>query len=106
MYLYYYSCNLCTFKNEKNKLLKYGIYFLGSIYLISAIGYALFPLASNNDVTDFQNIMHIVVTGSVVFLTVESLSILIISFNRNKLKIYLGATLITLNIRRKLKLLL
>jgi len=84
-----------TFRKEKNKLSKYGIFFLSIMYLVSAIGYALFPLASTNDLTDIQNIMHIVVTGLVVFLTVLALSMLIFSFFKEKEKLYLIITLIT-----------
>jgi hypothetical protein len=84
-----------SFRGEKNKLLRFGVYFLSIMYLVSAIGYAIFPLASSNDITDIQNIMHIVVTGLVVFLTVIALSLLIISFFKSKLRLYFIISLIT-----------
>jgi hypothetical protein len=86
---------IMTFRKDNNKLLKLGIICLGVMYLVSAIGYALFPLSSSNNISDFQNIMHIVVTGLVVFLTVLAIAMLIISFYRLKLKIYFLLSVIT-----------
>lgn len=83
------------YRKEDQRLLKYGIICLSVMYLISAIGYAIFPLANTNDVSDFQNIMHIVVTGLVVFLTVIAISLLIISFFKLKFKLYFVLSVIT-----------
>ena len=81
---------LYTFRNEKIKILKIGVYLLSSMYIISAVGYALFPLSSNTDINNFQNVMHIVVTIAVVLLTISSLILLAISFKKiNKLPYFI-----------------
>jgi hypothetical membrane protein len=89
---------LYTFRNERQKLLKIGIYLLSSMYLISAVGYALFPLSSTTEINNFQNIMHIVVTILVVLLTISSLIILAISFKKNSQSIYFILTILTFSI--------
>jgi hypothetical protein len=38
--------------------------------MVSLVGYGLFPLDQSGSVNDFQNIMHIVVTGIVVLCTI------------------------------------
>ena len=81
---------LYTFRNEKLKILKIGIYLLSSMYIISAVGYALFPLASDTNINNFQNVMHILVTIAVVLLTISSLILLAISFKKiNKLPYFI-----------------
>jgi len=84
-----------AFKSEKSKILKTGIYLLATMYLTSAIGYSLFPLANTGDISNFQNIMHIVVTILVVLLTIISMIILMISYKKQKLTLYLWLTIIT-----------
>lgn len=84
-----------TFRYEKNRLLKIGIYLLGTMYLTSAIGYALFPLANNDSMSSIQNVMHIVVTVLVVLLTIISLVMLIIAFKKTKKTLYFILTIIT-----------
>jgi hypothetical protein len=49
------------------------------MYLISAIGYQLFPLSSS-ETGSFQDTMHMIVTGIVVALMIVSLLMLIVSF--------------------------
>lgn len=83
------------FRNNENRLLKCGIFLIGSMYLTSAIGYALFPLAESDNISDFQNIMHIVITILVVVLTIFSLILLILSFHANKEMIYLILSILT-----------
>jgi len=51
--------------------------------LFSAIGYVLFPLSATAEVTDIQNIMHIVVTILVVLLTISALIVLMVAFYKN-----------------------
>ena len=81
---------LYTFRNEKIKILKIGVYLLSSMYIISAVGYALFPLSSDTNINNFQNVMHIVVTIAVVLLTISSLILLAISFKKiNKLPYFI-----------------
>lgn len=82
------------FKSEKNKPMKIGIYTLGMMYLTSAVGYALFPLSSNENLASFQDIMHIVVTILVVLLTIISLFILIFTFKKTKQTFYFIMTVI------------
>ena len=81
---------LYTFRNENVKILKIGVYLLSSMYIISAVGYALFPLSSDTNIHHFQNVMHIVVTIAVVLLTISSLILLAISFKKiNKLPYFI-----------------
>jgi hypothetical protein len=86
---------LYTFRNEKVKILKIGVYLLSSMYIISAVGYALFPLSSNTDINNFQNVMHIVVTIAVVLLTISSLILLAISFKKINQLTYFILTVLT-----------
>ncbi len=79
------------YKNEKIISLKVGMYLISIMYLVSAIGYALFPLSDNS----FQNLMHIVVTILVVLLTVISLIMLMIAFKKIKAKNYFYLTLLS-----------
>lgn len=83
-----------VFKSEQNKLLKIGIYTLGIMYLTSAIGYALFPLSSSENLGGFQDIMHIVVTILVVLLTIISLLLLIFAFKKAKQTFYFILTVV------------
>lgn len=85
---------LITFKSSTNKLMTTGIYLLSIMYLVSAIGYALFPLSGSPE-NVFQNTMHIVVTIIVVLLTIISLIILIIAFKKANYKIFHYLTIIT-----------
>jgi hypothetical membrane protein len=67
------------------KLFRFGIYLFALMNWVSAIGYAMFPLAdSGKEIAAFQEIMHIAVTAAVVFLSVVSLAVLIIAGFRNK----------------------
>ena len=84
-----------TFRKESYRLLKLGIYLIGMMYLVSAVGYGLFPLSSDPNINNFQNIMHIVVTILVVLLTIASLILLMISFKKKDLKVYFILTLMT-----------
>ncbi|PKK98490.1 MAG: DUF998 domain-containing protein [Tenericutes bacterium HGW-Tenericutes-2] len=86
---------LYTFRNEKIKILKIGVYLLSTMYITSAVGYALFPLSSNTDINNFQNVMHIVVTIAVVLLTISSLILLAISFKKMNRLIYFILTVLT-----------
>ena len=86
---------LYTFRNEKIKILKIGVYLLSTMYITSAVGYALFPLSANTDINNFQNVMHIVVTIAVVLLTISSLILLAISFKKMNRLIYFILTVLT-----------
>lgn len=71
-----------AFKKDDRKILKAGIICLSIMYLVSAVGYGLFPLSSAQNVNSFQDTMHIVVTIIVVLLTIVSLSLLIFGFKK------------------------
>lgn len=70
------------------RLFRTGIHLFTLMNWVSAIGYAMFPLAdSGMEITSFQEIMHIAVTAAVVLLSVVSLLTLIIAgFRRKDLK--------------------
>lgn len=78
-------------RRTKVKSLKLGIYLLSCMYIISAIGYGLFPLSDNN----FQNVMHIIVTIIVVLLTIASLILLMIAFKKIDKIVYFYLTLLS-----------
>ena len=61
-------------------LFRTGIYLFAIMNWISNVGYAMFPLAdSGKEIASFQEIMHMVVTGAVVLLSIVSLVCLIIA---------------------------
>lgn len=57
----------------RSKLLKAGIGFFAAMEWITVVGYKMFPLVAQSDMSAFQNIMHIVVTVLVVLTSVISL---------------------------------
>ena len=69
------SAMLCILvKNEKEKLLRNGIYLFSIMNFISAIGYALFPLSSSGFDGSIQSIIHVyVLTTLVIILSIISL---------------------------------
>lgn len=69
---------------QKTKLLRIGIYLFAVMEWISAIGYRAFPLSSSGYAGAFQDVMHMVVTAAVVFLSIASLTIIIIAGAKNK----------------------
>ena len=61
-------------KNEKKKILRVGVYLFSIMNLISAIGYALFPLSSSGFDGSIQSIIHVyVLTALVVLMSIISL---------------------------------
>ena len=69
---------------QKTKLLRIGIYLFAVMEWISAIGYRAFPLLSSGYAGAFQDVMHIFITAAVVFLSIASLTIIIIAGAKNK----------------------
>ena len=69
---------------QKTKLLRIGIYLFAVMEWISAIGYRAFPLSSSGYAGAFQDVMHIFITAAVVFLSIASLTIIIIAGAKNK----------------------
>ena len=62
------------------KLFRVGIYLFTIMNWISHIGYTMFPLTdSGNEITTFQEKMHMIVTALVVLLSIISLVLLIIA---------------------------
>lgn len=63
-----------------DKLFRLGVYLFTIMAWVSAIGYAMFPLAdSGKEIASFGEVMHIIVTAAVVILSIVSLVLIIIS---------------------------
>ncbi|TLQ09697.1 DUF998 domain-containing protein [Marinilactibacillus psychrotolerans] len=76
---------VCVFIQKKlNKTIRLGIYLFAMMNWVSAVGYSIFPLIINESVWNFQNIMHIAVTGMVVLLSISSLVIIMLGGYRNQ----------------------
>lgn len=71
-------------QGKKTKLLRIGIYIFASMEWISAVGYRMFPLSESGYAGSFQDVMHMVITGLVVLLSIVSLVIIIIAGAKNK----------------------
>lgn len=84
-------------KGRLNKKLRLGIYLFALMNWVSAVGYKMFPLTEAGSPDGLQNIMHLVVTGLVVLLSIISLVVIIIGGTRDKkyvsLAIYAGVAL-------------
>ena len=72
---------------QKTKLLRIGIYLFAVMEWISAIGYRAFPLSSSGYAGAFQDVMHIFITAAVVFLSIASLTIIIIAGAKIKIAV-------------------
>ncbi len=78
-------CAVCTVISvSENRvgsgLFRTGIVLFGVMNWISATGYRMFPLAdAGNEITAFQEWMHMAVTGLVVLLSVVSLVMIILA---------------------------
>lgn len=91
-----FAAVLCLFWAGKfNRIFRIGIYLFATMSLISHIGYALFPLTQIGYAGTVQDIMHMVVTGIVVFLTIVSLIMLAIGFFKGKMKVFGVLTVVT-----------
>ena len=83
-------CATCVsvFVSEKkvaSKLFRAGICLFAVMNWISAVGYAMFPLADGGkEIAAAQEVMHVVVTALVVVLSVASLVCLIVAGCRRK----------------------
>ena len=65
---------LCVFfQNKVNKVFRAGIYFFALMQWVSAVGYTLFSLSTSGYAGAFQDVMHMVVTAAVVFLSIASM---------------------------------
>lgn len=76
---------LCTtivcigIQGKKNKLLRTGVYLFAVMEWISAVGYRMFPLSSSGYDGKFQDVMHMIITATVVLLSIISLILIIIA---------------------------
>ncbi len=71
-------------KEYKSKTLRIGVYLFAIMEWTSAIGYRAFPLSSSGYNGNFQDVMHMVITGIVVALSIVSLVLIIIAGFKNK----------------------
>lgn len=84
-------------QNKKSKPLRVGVYLFAIMEFISAVGYRMFPLSASGFAGTFQDVMHMVVTGVVVLLSIVSLVLIIIAgFKDKKFKSYAICALIAL----------
>lgn len=60
-------------KGFQPKTFRRGIFFFAAMEWVTVVGYKMFPLAQGEEMTSFQNIMHIVVTVLVVLFSIVSL---------------------------------
>ena len=70
-------------QGQKTKLLRTGIYLFAVMEWISAVGYRMFPLSDSGYAGAFQDVMHMVVTGLVVLLSIVSLTVIIVAGARS-----------------------
>ena len=83
-------CATCTaiFVSEKKvstKLFRVGIYLFVIMNWVSRIGYGMFSLSdAGKEIDTFPEIMHMVVTASVVMLSIAGLGCLIVAGFKNK----------------------
>ena len=80
---------LCIINNEKNRILKIGIYLFTLMNGISFIGYTLFPLSSSGYDESIQSFIHVyIITGSVVLLSIISISLISVGSFKEKDKVF------------------
>lgn len=70
-------CTLCALeiRGHLNRLTRTGVTLFAVLNWLSAVGYAMFPLPNAGTPGGFQGVMHLVVTGAVVLLSVLSLTL-------------------------------
>lgn len=71
-------------QRKGTKILRVGIYLFAVMEWVSAVGYRAFPLSESGFAGTFQDVMHMVVTGIVVALSVASLTVIIIAGAKSK----------------------
>ena len=62
----------------RSRMLKAGITFFAAMEWVTVVGYKMFPLLQGEPMSDFQNVMHIVVTVLVVLFSIISLVLIAI----------------------------
>lgn len=82
---------VCIYMGDKlSRTVRVGIYLFAAMNWVSCVGYKLFPLSDAGSPTGFQNIMHLIVTGAVVLLSVASLLVIILGARRDKTNRFLS----------------
>ncbi|GHU81446.1 hypothetical protein AGMMS50284_1260 [Clostridia bacterium] len=71
--IFMFTHTFWSFYSKKHVCVKIGAVFLLVMSIVSTIGYKLFPLSGDKTVMTFGNMMHIIVTVAVVFLSVAGL---------------------------------
>ncbi len=71
-------------QGQKTKLLRTGIYLFAVMEWVSAVGYRMFPLSDSGYAGAWQDVMHMVVTGLVVLLSIVSLTVIILAGVRDR----------------------
>jgi hypothetical membrane protein len=79
-----FAAVMCFFVRGKiNRTFRIGVYAFAAMNTVSAVGYAFFPLTSSGFAGTFQDVMHMVVTGFVVLLTIVSFLLVTIGLFRS-----------------------
>lgn len=86
---------IVLFRRDRRRMLRAGVTLLSVMYVVSAIGYALFPLPDATRMSSVQGIMHLVVTAVVVLLTIVAMIVLLIAFWRLRKMVGFALTLVT-----------
>lgn len=71
-------------QRKGTKILRIGVYLFAVMEWVSAVGYRAFPLSESGFAGTFQDVMHMVVTGVVVALSIASLTVIIIAGAKSK----------------------
>lgn len=71
-------------QRKGTKILRIGVYLFAVMEWVSAVGYRAFPLSESGFAGTFQDVMHMVVTGVVVVLSIASLTVIIIAGAKSK----------------------
>lgn len=69
-------------RDVQPKTFRLGIFFFAAMEWVTVVGYKMFPLAQGEDMSSFQNSMHIVVTALVVLFSVVSLILIAVGGRR------------------------
>lgn len=71
-------------QRKGTKILRIGVYLFAVMEWVSAVGYRAFPLSESGFAGTFQDVMHMVVTGVVVVLSIASLTVIMVAGAKSK----------------------
>ena len=71
-------------QRKGTNILRIGVYLFAVMEWVSAVGYRAFPLSESGFAGTFQDVMHMVVTGVVVALSIASLTVIIVAGAKSK----------------------